>query len=73
MLINFALAERPCGWKEIAESMYLMDLLNHHISRDSGNYSRQRDFSEAGAELRSSSGSGNHAAAELQVVYSTKT
>lgn len=43
--VNFALAENPCGWGEIAEKyVSLMDLLSHHIGRDVETIIDEREF-----------------------------
>lgn len=43
--VNFALAEKPCGWGEIAEKyVSLIDLLSHHIGHDVETIIDEREF-----------------------------
>lgn len=66
--VNFALAERPCGWKEIAEKyVSLMDLLSHHISHDMETILDERDFRKQRQNfVPVQDAKADHAAAELQ-------
>ncbi len=43
--VSFALAEKPCGWGEIADKyVSLIDLLNYHVSNDMETIIDERDF-----------------------------
>lgn len=66
--VNFALAEKPCGWEEIAEKyVSLMDLLSHHIGHDVETIIDEREFrKQRQTFVPAVKSSSNEAAAVLQ-------